>query len=40
MMIHQDRAACVELLDRAGATPDDPATIRAKVRAAASAPSP
>lgn len=34
MMIHQDRAACVALLDDAGATPDDAATIRAKAAAA------
>jgi cyanophycin synthetase len=34
MMIHQDRPACVDLLERAGATEDDPATIRAKVQAA------
>lgn len=34
MMIHQDRAACVELLDSIGATADDPETIRAKVEAA------
>ena len=32
MMIHQDRPACVALLEAAGATPDDPATIRTKVR--------
>ncbi|HYN57683.1 MAG TPA: Mur ligase family protein [Motilibacterales bacterium] len=37
MMIHQDRAACVELLDAVGATADDPATIRAKVEAARTA---
>ncbi len=34
MMIHQDRAACVALLDNMGAVADDPATIRAKVEAA------
>jgi cyanophycin synthetase len=34
MMIHQDREACVALLERAGATPDDPDTIRAKAAAA------
>ena len=34
MMIHQDRAACVELLDSMGAVADDPETIRAKVEAA------
>jgi cyanophycin synthetase len=34
MMIHQDRSACVDLLDHVGATEDDPATIRAKVQAA------
>jgi cyanophycin synthetase len=34
MMIHQDRAACVEILAGAGATLDDPATIRAKAAAA------
>ncbi len=34
MMIHQDRAACVELLDSIGATADDPETIRAKIEAA------
>jgi cyanophycin synthetase len=37
MMIHQDRAACVDLLDRVGATQDSPATIRAKVEAAGAA---
>jgi cyanophycin synthetase len=38
MMIHQDRSACVELLEQAGATEDDPATIRAKAEAAGPAP--
>ena len=38
MMIHQDRSACVDLLDHVGATADDPATIRAKVQAAGSDP--
>ena len=38
MMIHQDRSACVDLLDHVGATADDPATIRAKVEAAGSDP--
>jgi cyanophycin synthetase len=35
MMIHQDRAECVALLERAGATVDDAATTRAKAAAAA-----
>jgi cyanophycin synthetase len=34
MMIHQDREACVALLDAAGAVPDDAATVRAKAAAA------
>lgn len=34
MMIHQDRTACIELLDQAGATQDGPETISAKVQAA------
>jgi cyanophycin synthetase len=34
MMIHQDRDACVALLQRMGATPDDAATLRAKAAAA------
>ncbi len=34
MMIHQDRPACVALLEAAGATPDSPPTITAKARAA------
>ncbi len=34
MMIHQDRAACVDLLNDVGATEDDPATIRSKVQVA------
>ena len=34
MMIHQDRAACVDILDALGAVADDPDTIRAKVEAA------
>ena len=38
MMIHQDREACVALLDAAGATADDPATIRAKASAARTRP--
>jgi cyanophycin synthetase len=37
MMIHQARAACVDLLDHVGATEDDPATIRAKVQSAGGA---
>ena len=38
MMIHQDREACVELLESVGAHADDPATIRAKAQAAGGAP--
>jgi cyanophycin synthetase len=34
MMIHQDREACVELLESVGAHADDPATIRVKAQAA------
>jgi cyanophycin synthetase len=34
MMIHQDRAACVALLEQVGATVDDAATTRAKAAAA------
>ncbi|MCU0300584.1 MAG: Mur ligase family protein [Candidatus Nanopelagicales bacterium] len=34
MMIHQDREACVGLLEGVHATPDDPATIRAKAASA------
>ena len=35
MMIHQARDECVEILEAAGATPDDAATIRRKAAAAA-----
>ena len=34
MMIHQDRAACLAILDQAGATPDTPDVITAKALAA------
>ncbi|MCU0282649.1 MAG: Mur ligase family protein [Candidatus Nanopelagicales bacterium] len=34
MMIHQEREACVALLERAGGTADDPATLQAKAAAA------
>ncbi len=34
MMIHQDRAACLAILDQAGATPDTPDVITAKARTA------
>jgi cyanophycin synthetase len=37
MMIHQDRSACVDLLERAGASEDTPETIRAKVERASTA---